>query len=47
MVDSMALQVGDESRGVDDGHDMEVTVRPVTSDRLSLLHDVADAVAAA
>ena len=47
VIDGVTLQVGDESGCVDDGHAHEVTVRCMTADRLSLLHDVADAVAAA
>ena len=47
VIDGVTLQVGDESGCVDDGHAHEVTVRCMTADRLSLLHEVADAVAAA
>ena len=47
VVDGVGFQVGDESRSVDDGHIVEVTVRRMTVDRLAVLHEVADAVAAA
>ncbi|MFM2078613.1 MAG: hypothetical protein RJA49_2503 [Actinomycetota bacterium] len=48
VVDRVTLQIGDEPGNIDDGHEgAGYRAAPMNPDRLGLLHEVADAVAAA
>jgi fructose-1,6-bisphosphatase/inositol monophosphatase family enzyme len=48
VIDSMTLQIGDEPGDIDDGHEgADYRAGPMNTARLSLLHEVADAVATA